>query len=386
MTEKGINKAIFEKMLENAKDVFNNYGKCEVGTYTLAKLQQNGVFRYENNAHNKVYNIKVENFQCSCRATWAFYLCARFARLAGKKVPVFTKTEAVKPLCTFTIVVPKEAKYLANFVSKNDNQNLNRIFLDVNNSALCASDGHSMKTMRVEITSLVGEIPATDCAYISSKDINKISGRCEVSIYKEGYNITTAITDVNGIKYVLKESNRKYPNYTSIYPKLSREYGYIKFAKDEAKRFTKWLEKSEDTVCLEVCADTIKASRHLECGVFHETATFKLESKGQYCAMIIPFKSRELKKVCESAWDGGVWFTAWNNMAVFDCENTDITLLMPCTCNYAFSRKEVKERNIKVLDRNKALIQEQIALIAKRINLSIEEVWDAYNICIDNIA
>lgn len=361
MNEKEKNFAIYSKMLENAQDTFNNHGECEVGTYTVNDLLKRNMFQYDEFANTVFYRIEVGGFSCQYSAMSAFELCAKFARLAGVKTPTFTKEEDATPVCTFTMDVPKEAKFLANFVETNKDwrPQLCNVFVDVSNSTMCASDGHVLKSMHVGVSNLVGEISSSDFVCIAPKDIKKINGRCEVRVFKNGDYITTEVTDAKGVKYVFKDTNRRYPNYAGVYPRLNYEQGYIKFTASEAKRFAKWLEKSDDTVCLEVLSDKVRVSRHLEYGVFQETANFALETQGEFCAMVITFLSRQLKKVCESAWDGGVWFTGRLSAAVFDCTNSDVTLLMPNTCDYVYSHKEIRELNINALERNAVLSEEK---------------------------
>lgn len=386
MNEKEKNTAIFNKMLENAQDAFHNCGKCEAGTYTITDLWRK--FQFEDT--EKEYRVEVGTFSCKYTARSAFELCAYFAKLANVKVPVFTKEQGGEPVCTFEMDVPKEARYLADFVSKDDmREQLLNVFVDVNNSTLCASDGVKMKTMHVEISNLVGEVTRNDYVCISPKDIKRISGHCTVRVYKDKVwnTITTEITDANGVKYAMEDINRIYPNYMGVYPYLSREYGYAKLTKDEARRFTKWLEKSDDIVCLEFREDTVSVARHLDDkGIFRETASFKLESKGKYCIMIICFKSRCMKKVCESAWDGGIWFTAWNGMAVFDCASSDVTLLVPYNCKYVYSHEEVRDRNTPALERHADALNAKLQAVADKYGMTLESVKRMYETGVFNAA
>lgn len=379
MTEKKMNIAIFNEMLKNAQDAFENYGSCEVGTYTIADLQNWKKFQFNNGANTKFYHIEVGTFCCQYSARDAFKLCQKFAKLAKTKTPVFTKENSGEAACTFTMVVPKGAKYLANFVSHDDYvpKATDNVFLDVKNSTLCASDGHLLKTIHIEISSLIGEISNSDYVCISPKDIKRISGHCKVSVYKDEYDITTKITDESGANYIFKSGNKKYPNYMGIYPKVSRENGYIKFTKSEAKRFTKWLEKSDDTVCLETSGSTLKVLRHFENDVFREATTFELEYIG-HCDMLITFVSKQLKKVCESSWDGGIWFTSCKNMAVFDCDNTDVTLLMPNYQYGVYYHGDVAERNTPVVERHDEAIKAKIKAIAELYNITLEQANNMY--------
>lgn len=375
-----MNIAIFNKMLENAQDTFHNCGKCEAGTYTITDLQDRGIFQFEDT--EKEYLIEVGTFSCKYTARSAFELCAYFAKLAKVKVPVFTKEQGGEPVCTFEMDVPKEARYLAGFVSKTRlRESLLNVFVDVNNSTLCASDGEKLKTMHVEISNLVGEVTRNDYVCISPKDIKRISGHCTVRVCKDtvGNVITTEITDANGVKYATEALNRTYPNYMGVYPRLSREYGYAKLTKGEARRFTKWLEKSDDIVRLEFRGDTVSVARHLDDnGIYRETASFKLESKGKYCFMIISFRSKEMKKVCESAWDGGIWFTTWCGMAVFDCANSDVTLLIPCNCEYVNSHLVIRDRNTPALERHADALNAKLQAVADKYGITLESAKRMY--------
>jgi len=355
MTDKEKNLAIFNEMLKNAQEQFENE-KYEVGTYTIQQLASGGLNHKE--YVERTYRIEVDTFSCEYTERTAYQLLQQFARLAGVKCPPFTKESEETPICTFTMDVPKEAKHLANFVAT-DNYNkevhpmLCNIFVDVFNETLCASNGHLLKTMHVEISDMKGEIKSRSYVAITAKDIKKICGRCEVAVYKDYDGIITEITDAKGVKYVFKDSNRRYPDYFSVYPKVSKK-GYVKLTKDEAKRFAKWLRKSDEEVGIVINGMELKATRE------GNATTFALESNDAQCEMETAFKSRSLKTVCESGWDGGIWFTGSLQAALFDCDKADVTLIMP---NYSYNMQHltdaIEERNIPALERKAVLANEK---------------------------
>jgi len=351
MTDKEKNLAIFNEMLKNAQEQFEreNY---EVGTYTIQQLASGRLNHKE--YVERTYRIEVDTFSCEYTERTAYQLLQQFARLAGVKCPTLTKESEETPICTFTMDVPKEANYLTNFLdTKNINKVLRNVFVDVFNETLCASDGHVLKTMHVEISDMEGELKSGSYVAITAKDIKKICGRCEVAVYKDYDDITTEITDAKGVKYVFKDSNRRYPDYFSVYPKVSKK-GYVKFTKDEAKRFAKWLRKSDEEVGIVINGMELKATRE------GNATTFALESNGAGCAMETAFKSRSLKTVCESGWDGGIWFTGSYQAALFDCDKADVTLIMPYKSdNIQHPTDAIEERNIPALERNAVLSKDK---------------------------
>jgi len=355
MTDKEKNLAIFNEMLKNAQEQFENE-KYEVGTYTIQQLASGRLNHKE--YVKRTYRIEVDTFSCEYTERSVYQLLQQFARLAGVKCPTFTKESEETPVCTFTMDVPKEAKHLANFVAtdyynKEVRPMLCNIFVDVANETLCASDGHLLKTMHVEISNLQGEIKSRSYVLITAKDIKKICGRCEVAVCKDYDDITTEITDAKGVKYTFKDSNRRYPDYFSVYPKVSKK-GYVKLAKDEAKHFAKWLRKSDEEVEIVIGGMELKATRE------GNATTFALESNDAQCEMETAFKSRSLKTVCESGWDGGIWFTGSYQAALFDCDKADVTLIMPNdSYNIQHPTDAIEERNIPALERKTVLANEK---------------------------
>jgi len=351
MTDKEKNLAIFNEMLKNAQEQFN--AECyNVGSYTIQQLA-GGKLGHKEYVERK-YRIEVDTFSCEYTERSAYQLLQQFARLAGVKCPTFTKESEETPICTFTMDVPKEAKHLANFLdTKNINESLHNVFVDVANETLCATDAHLLKTMHVEISDMKGELKSGSYVAITAKDIKKICGRCEVAVYKDYDDITTEITDAKGVKYTFKDSNRRYPNYFRVYPKVSKK-GYVKLTKDEAKRFAKWLRKSDEEVGIVIDGVELKATRE------GNATTFALENNEVGCAMETAFKSRSLKTVCESGWDGGIWFTGSYQAALFDCDKADVTLIMPNdSYNIQHPTDAIEERNIPALERKTVLANEK---------------------------
>lgn len=295
MNEKEMNTAIFNKMLENAQDTFNNHGECRVGTYTIADLQKRDVFFYGDDANTTVYRIEVGAFSCQYTARNAFELCQYFARLAGAKCPVFTKEETAAPVCTFTMDVPKGARHLADFADKDKNWRpcLCNVFVDVNNSTLCASNNHVLKTMHVKIGDLTGEVANSDYVCITPKDIKKLHGVCVVKVYIDRGFITTEITDARGVKYASNAINNLYPNYKGVYPKVCRK-GHITIARDQIKDFAKSLKKSDATTLLKIESGSDFATVSTD----GNERTLRLTEKAQANA-VFAFKKRCARKVRE---------------------------------------------------------------------------------------
>lgn len=352
MNEK--NMAIFSQMLENAKEVFDSC-TIDVGTYSikeLVKLEERRRLFYD--FQGKEFRVKVGEHSKNYFMEKAFRVLNDFCKREKIKCPLFNKFESGEPVGTFTMEVPADAKILADFVAHEGclHPVLENIFINVAESFLCASDGYKIRIVPIVISDLTGEYP--DYTYIKPAIIKYLSGRCNVRVYINGNYCTTEITDERGQVYISRQDNVKYPNVRGAIPNLSYDYGYIKFTQDDAKRFAKWLDSSTyNTVKLEVLTNSVRVS-HFDADneIFDEVEEFSLERKGENCTMIIAFTCASLKKVCNSGWDGGIWFTGTKRASIFDSAKGELTVLISRNPNYmAGIDVEVKESNIDAFDR-----------------------------------
>lgn len=365
MKDNDLNLLILQELIRIANEVFARM-VIKLGTYTAAELAKlkdgkGNDITISFAEPDKIYRIEVDSFKCSFPENRIFYLVWQFESECGikqKDKARFTRVEEKEVVCEFKMQITKEQTKIAKMVG-NDHCRpvMNYIHIDPYNSALIATNGRIMKEYKAHIESC-GDIPEGLNLYIEPKHIKELVGNCSVCVKKENdIETITEITNEQGKVFVCDYSG-KYPNYRSVYPKLSKD-GYIKVRKNELKSvssFVKSVKKNKynDIFTLE----TISGERKMY--LSYEDIDFA-QSKGIIVELEEPakidirlgLKAVEVLPIL-SGWVGGMWLVSPCNAVVFDDKEAVAGLVMPtCIDNAIYPGR--MELNVNAYERLEAL-------------------------------
>lgn len=328
MTNKEMNVAIYSEMLKAAQEVLNagTLREVEKNAFTLSELDNmtNGKRRhFDCEDWGKEYAVAVGALSCKFPAHLAFGLANKFARLAGVKAATLTKeTKAEQKgvfVCDFQIEIPTTAKELAAFAEKNNNRGLGFVMIDAERGKLAASDGCKLKVIDAPCFDFGGKVVN---GFISPAVIKNFAAGVYFVEIRDDYG--TTVTNIKGCNNNVYTSRnmRVFPKYTSVYPRVNKENGFITIATPKA--FAKAINKKRgENVTL--CVNEGESMASLENG--GNIQSFTLTSPAKFSARLT-FVGATLKTVCGTSWNGKIWFAqvVINFVIITDCDNAEITL------------------------------------------------------------
>lgn len=363
MKNNDLNLLILQELIRIANEVFARM-VIKFGTYTAAELAKlkdgkGNDITISFAEPDKIYHIEVGSFKCSFPENRIFYLVWQFESECGikqKDKARFTRVEEKEVVCEFKMQITKEQTKIAKMVGNDPCRPvMNYIHIDHYNSALIATNGRIMKEYKVDIESV--DIPEGLNLYIEPKHIKELVGSCSVCVRKDGDKTITEITNEQGKVFVCDYSD-KYPNYRSVYPKLSKD-GYIKVRKNELKSvssFVKSVKKNKynDTFTLETISGERKMYLSYEDIDFAQSKEIIIELEEPAKIDIrLGLKAVEVLPML-SGWTGGLWLVSPCNSVVFDDKEAVAGIVMPACIDNAIYPKKM-ELNINAYERFEAL-------------------------------
>lgn len=228
-----LNKAIYNKLIELAKDVFNNYVSCKSGVYTLndivkGKTKTGEKIVISNDATEIEYNIN--SFSCSFAASAVFALAAKFEKLAkigAKNKVLFSKSENVGELVATFEVEKKAIESIAACDTSSVRTAYAGAFIDLINNNFVCTNGNIVNINRMQEVSK--SFPSVIDSFWYEKTSYKYGGVVvplsflknaigKMSIYKNKNEFY--ITAENGISANCESV--LYPNYLSIFKAVDK--------------------------------------------------------------------------------------------------------------------------------------------------------------------
>lgn len=336
------NRAILKQLQEAGRRIFDRLD-IEPGTYTAAELNQanqtgksnkrNIFFSYPDGLGDEVIEVSYGAFNAKLKAGSIWHYIWTFERLTGAKKDEkarFTKVDGVHDnvVCTFNIEIKKHFSKLKNFVSNDDlrpSMRLVGVCPDV--GAIVATDGRILRWENVSISNFVGE--KCDCIYINPKDIADMVGLCSVSVYKDGYQYRTVVTNPDGETFIASCEGRQ-PRYKTVIPALSRD-GYIKLSKENVKAFVSYCKTAKKSdkdaaVLIEFQAGSSVAKVRSSSDHVGDVVRLSMAESSKFNA-ILCFKVSHILSMY-SGWNGGMWITGCDRPAVIDnSEGDGLTLV-----------------------------------------------------------
>lgn len=231
-----LNKAIYNKLIELAKDVFNNYVSCKSGVYTLndivkGKTKTGEKIVISNDATEIEYNINIDSFSCSFAASAVFALAAKFEKLAkvgAKNKVLFSKSENVGELVATFEVEKKAIESIAACDTSSVRAAYAGAFIDLINNNLVCTNGNVVNINRLQEVSkmsfsVIDSFWYEKTAYKYGGVVVPLSflknAKGKMFIYKDKNNF--CITAENGISANCESV--LYPNYLSVFKAVDKK-------------------------------------------------------------------------------------------------------------------------------------------------------------------
>ena len=231
-----LNKAIYNKLIELAKDVFNNYVFCKSGVYTLndivkGKTKTGEKIDISNDATKIEYNINIDSFSCTFAASAVFALAAKFEKLAkvgAKNKVLFSKSENVGELVATFELEKKTKESIAACDPLAIRAAFAGAFIDLINNNFVCTNGNVVNINRLQSVSISS--PSVIDSFLYEKTSYKYGGvvvpLCfiknaigKMSIYKDRNEFY--IIAENGISVNCEAVI--YPNYLSIFKAVDKK-------------------------------------------------------------------------------------------------------------------------------------------------------------------
>ena len=236
-----LNKAIYNKLIELAKDVFNNYVFCKSGVYTLndivkGKTKTGEKIDISNDATKIEYNINIDSFSCTFAASAVFALAVKFEKLAkvgAKNKILFSKSENVGELVATFEVEKKAIESIAACDTSSVCAAYAGVFVDLINNNLVCTNENIVNINRLQSVSIL--LPSVIDSFWYEKTSYKYGGVVvplsfiknaigKMSIYKDKNEFY--ITAENGISASCESVF--YPNYLSFFKAIDKNSCMIK--------------------------------------------------------------------------------------------------------------------------------------------------------------
>ena len=223
-----LNKAIYNKLIELAKDVFNKYVYCESGVYSLNELVKGKTKTGEkidlsSDVNEIKYNINIDSFSCTFAASAVFALAAKFEKLAkigAKNKTLFSKSDNNGELVATFEVEKKAIESVAACDPLSAYAAFNGVFIDLLNKNFVCTNGNIININRLQSVNILVSSAIDKSIYKSYKCggiivplnfIKKAIGK--LSLYKDNNNFY--IVAESGISAVCKSV--LYPNYFDVF-------------------------------------------------------------------------------------------------------------------------------------------------------------------------
>ena len=223
-----LNKAIYNKLIELAKDVFNKYVYCEFGVYSLndlvkGKTKTGKKIDLSSDVNEIKYNINIESFSCTFAASAVFALAAKFEKLAkigAKNKTLFSKSDNNGELVATFEVEKKTIESVAACDPLSAYAAFNGVFIDLLNKNFVCTNGHIININRLQAVNILVSSAIDKFSYKSYKCggiivplnfIKKATGK--LSLYKDNNNFY--IVAESGISAVCESV--LYPNYFDVF-------------------------------------------------------------------------------------------------------------------------------------------------------------------------
>lgn len=273
-------------------------------------------------------------FKCSIVRCSIFAKLAQWEsafRIPAKDKAQFTKEEESETVATFTLEIPKAAKVLSNYVSKDTiRPAMTQIYIDIANSAAVGSDTHILGEYPVKISNQEGEI---NYVWIDPKTFKTLAGQMvNVEIIKEGK--LAKITTERGQIFQCEQIRDKYPDYRRVMPRVHRD-GLFEVEKSDIKAirdFAKSLSRKPDfAACVKLTISAFSDNGKLEWND-PDTQTIKAINFSLVGSpkvnVEIGLKANNLCRIAED-WNGCIWYCDPCRPLVFDSNAGRCAIIMP---------------------------------------------------------
>lgn len=389
------NRQIIAQLAAVAENYFNSLDLAP-GTYTAAELAKNETKSPEGNKipiyeaakndqpRNEEEELKrLYEWEPVCVAAGSFVAelprCLVFRVLSQfeqlERVSAKEKTRFVRAKegeAAMFVTIPKEAAALAGCVCTKEDcrPQMEQIWLDLENKCLVATNTKILRSCPVEVE-MCGELPEGAQIYINAKHIKNLVGRCAVSVVvspiiingeeTEQTETTITITNEAGEVYNCETPQMRFPDWLRVLPRSLSLGGYIRLTKTAVKTFVAFCKSAAKS---RAKWSNTPVAFSVECGMKVAKLTFTPDGEKEgrsveleLCetaplTITIGMEPKETLKPL-SGWDGGLWFTQPHLPFLADCENSGVTLIMPCCIEAAKGGAEKGE--ISALERRAAL-------------------------------
>lgn len=263
--------AIYNAIAGEARNFFDNIIVNEAGRYTAAQLAKNKgnncTFIWgcdDNDFANEVVNVEVERFTMSFPRSRCFDVMAMYeatCKIGAKNRITFSPCAKGETVGMFEMNIPKCAKDLINCVSTDNLRPMMMyIYIDVEAATLVASDTKVLKTCKVELSEVVGELP--ESLFISPAQLKQLAGKqCIVSLNRVG-----PADNVKWLTVIECEGNTfdndihgTFPAWKRLIPKEKYCNGFH-LMPDAAKQLAKFVKASKKSYNKLVLSSTIGAN------------------------------------------------------------------------------------------------------------------------------
>ena len=398
MNDKELNLAILAELNNFAKRVFKKL-TITPGTYTASQIakqinQQKEIeLLLKKNPEAKVKKlefsvcfddvnlpdctIEVGNFKCTIPAISVFHAISRFEKVAGERNKVrFTRLDKYRTnyIGTFELEIEKKHFDLMEFVS-NDLKRpvLMQIYVDTKRCCLIATNAYIIKEIPANME-FDGESPDLLTTYIDPKNIKGMLGKNTVDVYNNQVIYTNHETG----NCFINESIGRYPNYTSVFPKLNAD-GFVKFEENEVKtiaKFVKNIRKSQIIPTLKITEGEKFAVLRYEDLDSNNNREVQLELEQPANITIkVTFDPKYLYAITKD-WNGGMWLVDPCRLVVFDCNNATIGGIMPKYDSYTYFAQKSTEYTIDPYERHSEKVKAETIKPKKADTVELSEQPD----------
>lgn len=315
-----------------------------------------------------VCHIEIDGFECQFQINQVFDLLKYWKSLAKVKGEImFAYEEQVDMTLVTTIGFAFDnatlAKKLAKCTSKEEfrpalNCVLAEINLDTELVSFVASDGHAISVITTDKVGVHRNNPYDKVlrALFAPKDWERIcdyakknGNHVEFEFYyhseKQKHDTAIALCGDMNIKSVLQgdEFDDSYPNWHRVIP-FYGNYQHIRLTKDAQKQFANYFKAAKSNAyhvtlsCYEGCKYLYLDENDYDFSK-NITAKFELESPATTDFIFGAAKRQMLRMSVE-----GFWFGKFNEAALVDSRENDITLLMPVYLEYGIDQETADER------------------------------------------